>query len=70
MSLKYIAKKAPIFNFLSLLILIGILLGSCGRANSGDSRVEVVQPNISGYICFVIKDAGGTSVGANCLKND
>ncbi len=69
MSYKKVVKHFPLINFLSLIIVLGILL-ACGKANSGGNQVEVILPNISGYVCFLIKDPSGTAVGGNCLKND
>lgn len=53
--------------------IIGILLLitaiACGKANSSSKRAEVVPSPLSGYVCFVIVDDDGKTVGGNCVKD-
>ena len=52
-----------------LIVLLLVVLNSCGAAKSDSTHAEVIPSPLAGYTCFAVKDDTGKTVGGNCVKD-
>jgi len=52
-----------------LIVLLLVVLNSCGTAKSDSTHAEVIPSPLAGYTCFAVKDDTGKTVGGNCVKD-
>ena len=53
----------------NLILLMQLAIASCGKANSANSSyAELIQSNMTGVQCFLIRDENGKAVGGSCVR--
>lgn len=56
-------------NKLIIGLILGIFIGSCGKAESDSVRASLVMSPVAGYRCFIIYAGTGAPIGGNCVKD-